>query len=330
MKQSYIKTFSLAKGQFDLFTLFIEQGYSLSTGVVCMIVPKPLINNENYEACRRMILKRGLSNLVIGSGIFVNASVESCIFISHKSNKTRVSEVDDNQHIGEKHSIETDIFIDLPYAMFNTEITTDTIPSLKAIAQDSVPLSSILTILRGIEAGKKDDCITYSKTDYQLIRGQDLCRYSISFQGTYCNYDKSDEAKYKPLSLYKGKKIMIRRVGSDIMGAIDDTDKLCLNTIYCAHSASPEFSEEYICAILNSTVIQKWFKTMFVLTDKLFPYIRKSQLDYIPIKKASADTMKAIEALVRDITDKRKSSPHADITEADDKLEEYINELYSM
>lgn len=295
-----------------------------------MIVPKPLINNENYEACRRLILKTGLSNVVIGSGIFINASVESCIFISHKGNKTRISEVDENQNIVEKHGIETEIFLELPYAMFNTEITSETIPLLKSIAHESVPLSNILDILRGIEAGKKDDCITNLKTDYQLIRGQDLGRYSISFEGVYCKYDESDESKFKPLSLYQGKKIMIRRVGSDIMCAIDDSSKLCLNTIYCAHSVSPEFSEEYICAILNSTVIQNWFKTMFVLTDKLFPYIRKSQLDFIPIKKASSDVMEAIEALVRKITKERSRDPKADITEANCQLEEYIKKLYSM
>ena len=293
-----------------------------------MIVPKPLINNENYETCRRLILKSGLSNVVIGSGIFVNASVESCIFISHIGNKTWISEADENQVISRKHSIETDVFYDLPYAMFNTEITSETIPLLKSIVQNSIPLSNILTILRGIEAGKKDNCITDLKTRYQLIRGQDLGRYAISFKGVYCIYDKTDESKFKPLSLYQGKKIMIRRVGSDLMCAIDDTSKLCLNTIYCAHSICPEYSEEYICAILNSSVIQNWFKTMFVLTDKLFPYIRKSQLDYIPIKKAAPDTMSAIEALVRKITNLRLIDPHADIAEANMKLEEYINNLY--
>ena len=126
-----------------------------------MIVPKPLINNENYETCRRLILKYGLSNVVIGSGIFVNASVESCIFISHKGNKTRISEVDENQVIMEKHSIETNVFYNLPYTMFNTEISSETIPLLKSIAQDSIPLSNILTISRGIEAGKKDNCYIF-------------------------------------------------------------------------------------------------------------------------------------------------------------------------
>ena len=330
VKQSYIQEYSLAKGQFDLFTLFIELGYNLLGGVVSMIVPKPLINNENYEACRKLILKKGLSNVVIGSGIFVNASVESCIFISRDCHTTRISEVDDNQHIIDKHSIDTAIFKDLPFAMFNTEITSDSIPVLKQIVKDSVPLGSILSILRGIEAGKKDDCITTKKTKYELLRGQDLARYKITFEGNYCIYDSSDESKFKPLSLYQGKKVMIRRVCNEVMCALDTSSKLCLNTIYCAHCIDSHYSEEYITAILNSSVVQYWFRTMFVLTDKLFPYIRKSQLDLIPIKMATPEIMKAIENRVRLITESRLRDPNSDISVWDNELENYIRNLYGI
>ena len=159
----------MAKGQFDLFTLFIEQGFRLSANVVCMIVPKPIINNENYEACRRLILENGLSDVVVGSGIFVNASVESCIFISHTGEQVKISEVDDNQHIIERHSIASSVFATLPYCMFNTEITPQSLPILQQIAKDSIPLGCLLSILRGIEAGKKDDCITTKRTKHELI-----------------------------------------------------------------------------------------------------------------------------------------------------------------
>lgn len=330
VKQSYISNYSLATGQFDLFTLFIEQGFALSSGVVCMIVPKPLINNENYESCRRMILKNGLNNVITGSGIFVNASVESCIFISHNGVETLVSEVDDMQHIFDRHKIDPQIFSSLPFAMFNTEITSESIPHLKSISDGSILLGNIVTILRGIEAGKKDDCITDRKTKYPLLRGQDLGRYTIDFNGLYCIYDHSDESKFKPLSLYQGKKIMIRRVGNEVMCALDNSSKLCLNTIYCAHSIDPNYSEEYICAILNSAVIQNWFKTMFVLTDKLFPYIRKSQLDLIPIKPAPTKVKAQIEKLVTRITNLREEDPSCSISKESEELDLIINSLYGV
>ena len=329
-KRSYLKTYSLAKGQFDIFTLFIEQGLTLSTGVISMIVPKPLINNENYEECRRLILKNGLCDIVTGSGIFVNASVESCIFISHRGESTLISDVDDNRRIINRHRIESSIFSSLPYCMFNTEVTPESLPILKQISKDSIPLGNVLSILRGIEAGKKDDCITTVPTKYQLIRGQDLSQYSISFEGYYCNYNKRDESKFKPLSLYEGKKIMIRRVGNELMCAIDTSSKMCLNTIYCAHSLDSDYSEEYLTAILNSSVIGYWFKTMFVLTDKLFPYIRKSQLDYIPIKKPNHELMIKIENNVKEITRLRDKSPNADISAYYSELDSCIRALYGV
>lgn len=329
-KRSYLKAYSLAKGQFDIFTLFIEQGIALSSGVISMIVPKPLINNENYEECRRLILEKGLCGIITGSGIFVNANVESCIFISHRGETAQISEVDDKRRIINRHRIESSIFSSLPYCMFNTEITPESLPVLKQISKESIPLGKVLGILRGIEAGKKDSCITTNPTRYQLIRGQDLSQYSIVFEGYYCNYDENDESKFKPLSLYEGKKIMIRRVGNEIMCAIDSSSKMCLNTIYCAHSLDSEYSEEYLTGILNSSVIRYWFKTMFVLTDKLFPYIRKSQLDYIPIKKPSLELKVKIESIVREISKIRERDVCADITAYYSELDGYVRALYGV
>ena len=123
---------------------------------------------------------------------------------------------------------------------------------------------------------------------------------------------------------------MIRRVGNEVMCALDKSSRLCLNTIYCAHSIDPAFSEEYICAVLNSSVIQNWFKTMFVLTDKLFPYIRKSQLDLIPIKPAPKKVKARIEELVTRITNLREEDSNCDITKESEELDSIINSLYGV
>ena len=69
---------------------------------------------------------------------------------------------------------------------------------------------------------------------------------------------------------------------------------------------------------------------MFVLTDKLFPYIRKSQLDYIPIKKPNHELMIKIEAIVKEITRLREKSPNADISANYSELDNCIRALYGV
>jgi hypothetical protein len=69
---------------------------------------------------------------------------------------------------------------------------------------------------------------------------------------------------------------------------------------------------------------------MFVLTDKLFPYIRKSQLDLIPIKPAPKTVKARIEELVTRITNLREEDSNCDITKESEELDSIINSLYGV
>jgi hypothetical protein len=66
------------------------------------------------------------------------------------------------------------------------------------------------------------------------------------------------------------------------------------------------------------------------LTDKLFPYLRKSQLDFIPIKKASKLDQKPFIDLVDKILNITKTNDYLNNTEKQTevkKLEHQIDEL---
>jgi adenine-specific DNA-methyltransferase len=78
----------------------------------------------------------------------------------------------------------------------------------------------------------------------------------------------------------------------------DSEGFLCLNTIYCCNRVSNEISLKFICSIINSKLISFWFKKLFILTDKLFPYIRVSQLNFIPIPHPLKHDIRSFEFLV--------------------------------
>ena len=48
------------------------------------------------------------------------------------------------------------------------------------------------------------------------------------------------------------------------------------------HKKNTNYS--FLLGLLNSKLISFWFKNKFVFEDKLFPYIRISQLNQIPVK----------------------------------------------
>ena len=332
VKQIYKTNYKTAIGQFDLFTLFIEMGLSMSkTGVLSLIVPKPIINNENYSVARQLLLNRGLTNIVTGSNIFENAGVESCIVIAKSSKRYLVSEVDEQRNIVNKYSIPVSVAIKLPFSMISTELSDERLSIIEKIQNKKhVLFGEIVDITRGIECGKSDKCITLTPNEYKLIRGQDCIKYSIVPTNLFCIYDRRDISKFKPLNLYLDTKLLIRRVANELISTVDSDNYLCLNTIYCGKIKDNNYKYSYVCAVLNSSLMNYWFRNIFVLTDKLFPYIRKSQLDFIPIAKALPEEQEQIGNIVNQILAKKHSNHSSDTTYLEKEIDKLVYRLYNL
>jgi hypothetical protein len=297
-KEYFKKRYKTASRQFDIFCLFIENALMIGT-IVSYIVPKPIINNENYIVCRKLLLDSGLKSVIIGSDIFESAGVESCIFVSSKKHidNISVSKYENNEFIY-KWLTSKAISKELPFEMINTELDSVELKIIKSIQSNHRTFDKVISLTRGIEAGKNDECITESKTKHKLLRGEDVTKYKISFENLYIKYDKTDLSKFKPLSIYENNKILIRRVGNELVAAFDSESHLTLNTLYNCKAIENNTNLLYVLGIINSTLMRNWFKKLFVLTDKLFPYVRVSQLNYIPLN-LSSDFEKPVEYFVK-------------------------------
>ena len=190
-------------------------------------------------------------------------------------------------------------------------------------------LDEILIIKRGIEAGKKDDSIVEYPTKYKLLRGQDLERYNICFDNKYCEFDVHDTSKFKDISLYNEGKIILRRVTNFIQATYDNAHYVVLNTIYCAKlKAGISGNLKFFTAILNSKVISFWFFKTFCNTDKLFPYIRVSQLEQIPIPNTSLEIQKEVASLVDDVIAKKTKGVES--SDIERQIDNIIYQLYNL
>jgi hypothetical protein len=331
-KRQYMKIYKTAVGQFDLFTLFIEKSIKLGKHI-SFIVPKPLINNENYEVIRLMLLSSGLKNIITGSGIFENAGVESCIFLISRSKDIEVSfivsKIRDNEIINQ-HRVNIDFCRKSPFAMICTEVSNKMQSIFEKMNQDTVAMRDILSIARGIETGKSDESIVRTKNNYKLLRGEDIAKYTCSFANLFCIYDNNNIAKFKPLNIYFSDKILIRRVSNEVIVTFDTNKYLVLNSVYCCLSKDKLFDLKYLTGILNSNLINFWFKNLFVLTDKLFPYLRKSQLEYIPIKNISSAQQQSIIKLVNQILSAKSKKPDADTSVLETKIDQLVYNLYGL
>lgn len=331
LKNSYKKIYKSAQGQFDLFAIFIEKGIELTKNGINYIIPKPFINNENYEIIRELVLNSGLYEIVIGSGVFEEANVESCLFFASKifySKKVLIMDFDKGKF--KKHNlVEKYVYTKLPFKMINTEINSKDIKIFEKMNKMFVKLGEIINITRGVECGKNDKIITKQKTSFKLLRGEDVKKYLINYKNIFIKFSEKDPQKFKFSSLYCSNKILIRRVSKDLICTMDDNKFVVLNTLYCCIPKS-NHTLSYITATLNSKLISYWFKKMFVLTDKLFPYVRKSQLNFIPIKDIGQNEQKPFTNLVDRILVITKDEDYLFNSEKKSKVHEYERQIDQM
>lgn len=285
-KEYYKSEYDTATGQFDLFSLFIEQSLR-HTKILSFIIPKPLINNENYEVVRKLLLKNGLQSIVTGSHIFENAGVESTIFITNPlALTTKVEHFSIAYGFRYLFTVNPEKFKKLPFTIINSLLSPDEYLIVDLIQANSSELGSIISILRGVEAGRSDDSINSDNTGYPILRGEDLYAFQVKDSGLWIDADFKNPKKFKTKELYSSPKLCIRRVGNKVTAAIDVGNCVSLNTIYNCHLKSQAKSGYYgLAAILNSTLINYWFYKVFILDDALFPYQRVSQLVKIPITR---------------------------------------------
>ncbi len=287
--------FHLAKGQWDAFELFYEQAHSVlkAGGTWSFIIPKPALSNENYELLRTCWLKNAELFLVADAGMpFQEVGVEAIIAAIRKGvrhDRVAVYNLDDAGP-ALVNSIASELCASLPFKIIPLRLAEPEVPIILKIRDVSAPFSSLADLTRGIEAGK-DAPFVYDDPGAGRVPlgfGEDLHRYD--YQANYwVQRDESDSNKFKPARLYsQTPKLLLRRVGIDLIAAVDTTQSNVLNTIYVAE-VKPDVNLDlyYLCALINSPALAFWFKKVFVFEERLFPYVRISQVSWLPIRRIS-------------------------------------------
>ena len=161
------------------------------------------------------------------------------------------------------------------------------------------------------------------------MRGQDVERYKIQFEEKFCEFDLQDSTKFKDISLYNEEKILLRRVTNLIQATYDNAHYVVLNTIYCAKLKNGISGNlKFYTAILNSKVVAFWFFKTFCNTDKLFPYIRVSQLEQIPIPNASREMQEEVASMVDQVIAIKEIGADSSILEQ--QIDNLVYHLYNL
>ncbi len=287
----YRDNYSVATGQYDLFTLFVEKSLSLlkDGGLLGFIIPDRFMTNLDYAQFRKFLLDNfAIKEIIaVGEGVFKGVQMPSAILILEKEpnkSKKEKSLIAVSQSLeGEKQEISQKEFLENEGYIFSIFGDSDL---RSKIVEESIPFGKLVDNARGVEIGKKNALISDEKCTgcVNFLVGEDIDRYSI--KGRHFLKLGAPNVDYKDPSLYKGDKILVRKTGSGIR-AVVDKDSYVIQVIYIFKKKSEAiYALHYLLALLNSKLMNYYYWATFGEKGrKTFPHLTQGKVLQLPIKK---------------------------------------------
>lgn len=353
------------KDKYNILVLFIEKGLELlrDGGLLGFIVSNQFLCSDFGQKIREYILKNAKIKQIIDVSmvkVFRDASTYPIIIIlektNPKNNTIKTAKVkDENDFIKNKMNfieIKQDIYQNFDKNLFLLDLTTNNINIINKMRKDSTILKDCVEdITWGTSASgygkkkiKKSEFLSFSRIrqqDYiKIIQTSDIQKYRINWQEEYIPKDIYTKNK---LALFEKNKIVIGRLNKFLKATIDN-EKHALGKatlITLKKNTNPKL----LLAILNSKLIDYYFKLLFVSTHMSQGYIRYDipYLEQLPIKKISdsyqqpiiktVDKLLSLNEQLNEIGDKktdRRASIEREIDESNKELDTLIYKIYGI
>lgn len=344
--------------ELESYLLFIEKAiYLLKTeGLLGYIIPNNLFTNVRYNKTRELILKTSIEKLLdLGSNVFNQASVDTCLLIFNKlfkdNNiiKTFIGSLNSNSEPVYK-AFEQNKFASNGNKIFNIYSSLGEKDLEKKIeSNDKVYLITLVKFARGVEYGYTSQYTTNkakTKNAKPLIAGRCIGRFSLKFENKYVIYDETDLSNFKDKVIYESPKILMRRIGQEIIATFDEAKYYNVCDVYNL-LAKNGTDLKYILGILNSKLMSFYLKTKFKNAKKIFPKIPIQYLEQLPIKtlnlktqteKQQHDKMVQLvedmlvlqENLQQALTPQSKEQIQRIISYKDDQINTLVYQLYDL
>ena len=304
-RKFYQNNYSTVKNKCDLYSIFTEKAKSLlkEKGLLGFIFPNSWMGTESFSKFRDFLSKEvNVYQLVeLPPGVFEDAIVTTvlCFYqnvLPKASNNVEVFSCIDKEFVKKNFVLSYEQILKNPNSSFAFE---------KTISLENVPckkLSEIASFSLGIKTS--DDARFVFKepideTCYKFIRGRNISRWSHPYNNEWIWYQPAlicEKPGGRPRILENflvNRKIVVQDIATQITATIDSEKYLCNDTLNIIYSLSAEYTFEYILCILNSRIVNVWFK-------KIFPaglHIKTNQLEQIPIPTIDIDAQQPFIAL---------------------------------
>ncbi|HED38746.1 MAG TPA: class I SAM-dependent DNA methyltransferase, partial [Ignavibacteria bacterium] len=349
-RRFYEKIYKTATGRFDLYSLFIEKAMQVKkpTGVFAFIVPGKFLNNKQFVMARKIICdKHGVTVVKIDDKVFEDAQVDSAIVENYFSSNAKYKTLHISGKAIQKLS-ETNVasILQGKEIIFRLEINAKIDNLISKIETDSLRVKEIGEVKDGIIAGRiKELLFLDEKLDndsYKLYFGKNVTRFHLDISNIWVNYKKAimmgEEMKrvgntgpglrMRDEKIFKREKIIYRKVGKEIIATFDSNGIYYEQTIHSCHITDERFKTKYVLGLFNSTLFKFYYRKTNSQGGDIFPQVRISSIEDLPIKLTDIKSQEKIEKLVDRILAIKEKNTTVDVTKLENKIDELVYKLY--
>jgi adenine-specific DNA-methyltransferase len=313
----YRKSYEVAQNQIDLFHLFIEKAIKQlkNGGINSFIISDAFLGNEQTTLLRNFILKNTYINIIvdINKNVFEGASVDTVVYIFEKKKTKDVMSKCIHIHNNEfmiSHLFNSDYFIHNPRKNFTISLNyrqQEVFDEIRKIKTTVDQFYNITTGIKEYQQGKGKPPQTLKVVEQKSfnsntqidatylpeIRGKNLQPFSITWNGEYIRYGPW-LAEPRTIGVFENGNIVVRQIPSksrQVLSVISEHSPetyIVDQTIYIGTNINrKEIDDFYAVGVLSSRLIHWYFKVSNNENDTLFPKIKISQINELPIKVKS-------------------------------------------
>ena len=285
----------------DLYAYFYERAVKLlkSNGIIAFITSSLFVKGLKYTSLRSFLENNVtvVAFRIEGDAVFENAGIPTATFIAQKAKgKWKFEDFYADKNMVDK------------------------------IKRHGVPLSTISDIMRGFEIGRN---MVSSEGSIKFLTGSDVIKY------TYYKLSYISQAVLSAFSkekrFFTKERILLRETGSSLTAVYLGDETIYSNrSLYSILITKTTLKTKYVLALLNSSLLQWYYATMFKGDTELFPKIRIAQAKQLPIFEASLGQQQPIIELVDGILEKKRANPNADTKHLEQEIDKKVYELYGL
>lgn len=200
--------------------------------------------------------------------------------------------------------------------IFRVEIDANADLLISKLEKDAKRVRQFAKAKDGIVAGAIKDMLFLNKkldsSCKKLYFGKHLSKYCLNNTSVWVNYKPNEMMKeeikrqgekrpglwMRDEEIFKREKIIYRKVAKHLIATYDKGGLFYEQTIHSVHVVDKKIKTKYILGLFNSSLLKFYYQKTNSQGGNIFPQIRISSVENLPMKIADDITQGKIEAIV--------------------------------